>query len=597
MKTLLYMRQKERLEYLVISILVFFCLFLMVYLIWSVIYLPFQNPEESSGPLTKISFNPSINFIRYLLVVVFLPSIFIFFQNIFKRFGHIVVRILLVIVLSSSLFFSYSTDYLRHYASIDMFHVGERVSPGSAGYYFNKKPFTDIFFLHGAFTDYYSGLISFKLFQPTIGSFLFFNYCFNYIVFILFNYFLHFSIKNNYLFYLSAVVFFGSLSLLDLYRDIFIYIYLIVILLLQNRKISLNKSLVLLGSTAYFSLFHSIDRGLYLMALNFLVVGLAYFMIHAKQRSKRILTYFKQAIIPFIISLITLVLITVSIYGYKDFCNFVETSIIDIPRMSSLMFDYEYPSLTVENFGIYWFPLLLLVINGIYILKIKKLKSNIHNKNFLLMVVSYLLSILFYRSALGRSDYGHVRYAYPFILLTSFLIIDHQLMLIKKIMIKCTLIVFSGLLIISPFFLYSQMLPWRPYSWHDIKIFFSLPTIDDNYWLTEETKGVIDRIQSNTSRNDYIFVFSNEVLYYHLLERMSPTKYYIAWFAEPKSFQAEVIQDLTENKPRYIIYKSALWTNEIDGIQNSKRLAKIDLWLKENYTKTENIGNTILLTY
>ena len=153
----------------------------------------------------------------------------------------------------------------------------------------------------------------------------------------------------------------------------------------------------------------------------------------------------------------------------------------------------------------------------------------------------------------------------------------------------------GGALFSLPFVSVVKLYTPPQYNLSDIRIFFKLPTIDDNYWLTDETRAVTDYIKSNSGRDDYVFVFVNDAAYYYLLQRQNPTRFYSSWFAEPNFYQNEMLADLMLHKPKFIIYNNAAATNHVDGIDNTIRLSGIDEWIKEHYSIDQEIGNTKIL--
>ncbi len=565
-----------------------------------IVRLPFSNPYGLAGPVVNLQFNPHTNTLRFLVFLIGSVIGFYIIKPFIAKHFSLAVRVYTTSALLLSLFLSFCSDYLRNYSQIDMFHIGERVSPGSAMYFFGQKPFTNIFFLHGALNDALTSFFAFKIFSPNIGSFFLLDYLIGIVAFSLLLLVLNLLIKNNFIFGLIAVFFMGSLPLRDVQRDLFVLSYLLLIIFFVRNKLSEKTLFTLTSLVSVLSLYHSIDRGIYLILTHgyFLTAYiLSTTWLNHKKNFKPIFL-FKQALAllnPNILGAGSALLLGIVIFSWQGFVEFLKITFFYIPQMSPLMFDYVYPKPSLATFSLYWLPILLIIINVIVTIELFRKLNKKNLRETMLQSVVVVLGLLFYKSALGRSDFGHVQYAVPFTFMAVFVFCDffwqRTRILFRPLLIGICLLLFS-----LPFFRYEQILPWRPTSWHDIKIFFSLPTIADDYWLTAETKLVRDYIVGNTKETDFVFVFSNEVLYYHLLHRPSPTRFYITWFAEPNFFHQEALADLAAHRPKYIIYSSALWTNEIDLIPNTKRLAAINDWILANYDFDKQIGNTVILT-
>lgn len=133
------------------------------------------------------------------------------------------------------------------------------------------------------------------------------------------------------------------------------------------------------------------------------------------------------------------------------------------------------------------------------------------------------------------------------------------------------------------------------FSKESFKFFVSLTKIKDNYWINSEQKEVVRFIKRSTTKKDYVFVFNNEALYYYLFERNNPTKFIIPSIAEPKPYQQQIIRDLSKTPPKYVIYFSKNWPNNLDNISQQERLYIVNNWLLNNYKTTKKIKNTLIL--
>ena len=95
-----------------------------------------------------------------------------------------------------------------------------------------------------------------------------------------------------------------------------------------------------------------------------------------------------------------------------------------------------------------------------------------------------------------------------------------------------------------------------------------------------QVRAVVEFIQDNTDEGDYIYDFSSQPLYYFLANRNNPTRYVFLHYSSTPGQQAEVIKDLKEKKPQYILFEDS----EYGGIEFKKRCYIIWPYINTNYT-------------
>lgn len=117
----------------------------------------------------------------------------------------------------------------------------------------------------------------------------------------------------------------------------------------------------------------------------------------------------------------------------------------------------------------------------------------------------------------------------------------------------------------------------------------------DDSWLNEDTKLVKEYITRNTSKNDYVFSFTSDPLYYYVVNRKNPSRFYISWYADPQPYTDELLADLKSNMPSLIIFNEMTSLDNPDGIFMEYRLPEINEWIKYNYKKEKKIGRVTLL--
>ena len=95
----------------------------------------------------------------------------------------------------------------------------------------------------------------------------------------------------------------------------------------------------------------------------------------------------------------------------------------------------------------------------------------------------------------------------------------------------------------------------------------------------EQVRAVVKFIQDNTEKGDYIYDFSSQPLYYFLTNRNNPTRYVFLHYSSTPGQQAEVIKDLKENRPQYVLFEDS----EYGGIEFKKRCYIIWPYIETNY--------------
>lgn len=584
-----------------IKLLLLFCLSSYIcLLIFPLIKIKYSNPNNFIGVLSKLEFNPLNNTLGYIFYILATPSLFLFFKKILDSKKYLWLRYIFIFALIFSFFLSLTTFHLQQNNNLQMYHDGEQLGVGSAVYFFNKTPYKDMFFWHGAFSDPLEASIAFKIFRPSIGSFYLLKLLLMLVSFALFFIMLTILIKDQFIFYVASIFFYGSLFHYTLSRDLTTYIYLLVAILVLRKIIKEYIGFFILSFIAFFTFYYTVDRGYYLSIIN-----IAFFIIFSLLKTnqfyqfKNISQIIKQLqnnavnFIAIISGTIAANMLGILFFGSIGFLYFFRVTFFHLPLIKSFVDERPYPLFSSSTLFPNWLPIILIcsfLSFVIYYIKYRKKEVNIY---FVLPILFTLFSVLFFRSALGRSDdITHILYVVHYIFLTGFIILDY--LLIKKMgAIKKMVIYFTSvILFLIPFFNFNRIINLSEINLSNIKIFFALPTIDDNYWLNSEKREVKEYILSHTLKSDKIFVFTNASAYYYLFNRDNPTRYYTIQFAIGDKFQKEAIIDLENNKPKYIIYKDGDWGNAPYNISNSEKLPLIDKWITSNYELDKKIYST-----
>ena len=108
----------------------------------------------------------------------------------------------------------------------------------------------------------------------------------------------------------------------------------------------------------------------------------------------------------------------------------------------------------------------------------------------------------------------------------------------------------------------------------------------------KEIERVVAYLQANTTPAEPIFDLSNQGAYYFLADRPNPTRFPLVVYASPEPLQKEVIADLEQAKPKYVIFKTGSgWGNAPDGIPTVDRVPLVAEYIRSKYGPDVEIGS------
>lgn len=109
----------------------------------------------------------------------------------------------------------------------------------------------------------------------------------------------------------------------------------------------------------------------------------------------------------------------------------------------------------------------------------------------------------------------------------------------------------------------------------------------------ERLKRISRFLQENTTPGEYTYFFPNEAGYYFLFNRNNPTRYPCAYHAATRAQRVELIGDLEQKKPKYVVY--SLSTAHIDGITEEIQVPEVVVYLKREYVLDSEQGDILIL--
>jgi len=579
--------------------------FALVFTTYSFIELPFSNPWNIKGPITSLQYNPANNVLRFLYFIL-LPGIALFlFRAIallvkgkqrglacaeskldgLLYIGPVAVACLFIILLGNKYTFH------EEFKPVDSFHQGESLGP-AIDYIHGLKPYEESLSVHGAFQDPLRSVIGFELFGRSISSFrtlrslvqmlttlLWAVACFelmrrNVYAFVAFFAFLM-LIQSTGLLYMQYALPFRNVSML-LLLSLLPAFYAWVeddmpVDEWKNRILCFLWGFLPLGTFAI-----SIDRGFFLSMSVSVLLALVWFS--KGRRFLPSLRYFAAG------GLAGILLLGICIRG--SYWAFFKFSFLIMPQYKELMdgLPYRFGSVT------FYMPLIGLALALAWLAyrlhsnwrKSSGILANLRSfiNEHVIEIFLILLAVTFFRSALGRSDKGHVIYSsFNTWLCIAYIVAVHFILPWIKRMNRYAppcLSILAFAFSISAFFFYQSKIKWDQ--------LFTLPIYQKDSRLTHfYHRELTDYLDANMDADDAFYTMTNEGFFYYLLDRPCPSRFNLSWIAMPPFYQEEIINDLEEKEVKWVLYRNKHWASKMDNITNEQRLPLLTDYLKENY--------------
>ena len=585
---------------------------------WGWIDIDYTKEFEIPGEYSKYKYNPINESIRYVTfismpLIVYLVCIKIFkgqeikqIKEIFyydnSKTFYVTKNNLLVLC-----FLSFSALILLDFLSvnlplhtIDTLHEGQWLTPG-INYLKKGGYWIDSYMTIGFFHEILNVLIGFKIFDIfSIGSSRF-SILLSILVFkfilIIFIYKLTVIQKLTENF---KILFFVLISLIALsmtsfsfynsdilhYRDLPLILFLILLIpIISNEKMVIFYCF-LIGAMSTISMLWGVDKGAY---LNLTLASLILFLIIKKD--------FDKSVWIILGAIITWILFY-NIFGQEEFKSFFYNTKEIYQSMDWIHgiihpkpFSSDQHSVRATKI------LLILILSGLLIININFFKyQNILNEYKVLLIFIFIISIITYKTALGRSDGPHIRSVtgLPLLLLciiTFNLIFDFILKNKKYLKIFQNVANFKNTLIfmfilLSIFFLpnlnFQNIISFKS----SVKNYVNL---SDEFFLTERQNLLIKRYNNLTIEDKCVLIFTYDAAIPYLLKKPSCNKYYYIWNIGNKKNQNLFIKSIENRKPNFILLGGDYKNPITIGLEPHERLPIIHNFIIKNYLLDENV--------
>ena len=598
-----------------------FLSFLFSIFLWPKIILPYTNVHNVAGIYDNLKYSSHNDVTRYIFfigfpVLTFFISLLLFkkekmihFNDLFKSNNEffIVNKDQKKVLFFSFIIFGFYI--LIEFLSlgvpdmkIDRVHDGDYLT-AAMNYLLTNKIWSSSYAVHGASMSIYPNIM-WKIFNvESIGAFRLFPV---FMAILVKSFSLYFAfqltkivnVKDSFKVIFFILFSFLILSMSDFdvlvggynlisFRDLYLIFFLILLfnIIIHEKNNYINIFLITIIPSLTM-LLHT-DIGIY---LNFTLIFLMIYFYFSKKN--------KNWFIILIIAIFWL--LTLKYMGLNDFKLFFKNILILTSSIDYLMGN-PYPEPFFDTTGSKHASratkgLVLQLIAGLLVTyKVFIKNDNIENKKKVFFIFLFILSFIFYRNALGRSDSYHIRMSSDLpILIISFFTIEYFLMNMQKIFIfsKDKITNYITLVI---FLLTISYLGFSKFNYSNIKNiqnrYSEFVRHEDGYFMNNDTINIINYLKEVTKDEKCIENFTYDLSIPFFLKKTSCTPYYSSWLASPTVLQQDYIKRLKISKPNYIIYKSKHF---VDNLQVYERLELVNSYIIRNYDFHINIDDFLI---
>ena len=598
-----------------------FLSFLFSIFLWPKIILPYTNVHNVAGIYDNLKYSSHNDVTRYIFFIGFPVLTFFISLLLFKKEKMIHFNDLFK---SNNEFFIINKDQKKvlffsfiifgFYILIEFLSLGvpdmkiDRVHDGdyltaAMNYLLTNKIWSSSYAVHGASMSIYPNIM-WKIFNvESIGAFRLFP-VFMAILVKSFSLYFAFQLTNivnvkdsfKVIFFILFSFLILSMSDFDVlvggynlisFRDLYLIFFLILLFNITIHEKNNYINIFLITLIPSLTMLLHTDIGIY---LNFTLIFLMIYFYFSKKN--------KNWFIILIIAIFWL--LTLKYMGLNDFKLFFKNILILTSSIDYLMGN-PYPEPFFDTTGSKHASratkglVLQLIASLLVTYKVFIKNDNIENKKKVFFIFLFILSFIFYRNALGRSDSYHIRMSSDLpILIISFFTIEYLLMNMQKIFIfsKDKITNYITLVI---FLLTISYLGFSKFNYSNIKNiqnrYSEFVRHEDGYFMNNDTINIINYLKEVTKDEKCIENFTYDLSIPFFLKKTSCTPYYSSWLASPTVLQQDYIKRLKIAKPNYIIYKSKHF---VDNLHVYERLELVNSYIIKNYDFHINIDDFLI---
>ena len=588
--------------------LVFFIL--LASIIWEYIKFPFNIEINIPGEhYLKNLHNPLNDSVRFL-VFIFLPLIIffitklivenrqlkIFYNDLFIKFDNSNERIIgnrdlsffFKLIFVSVIIQFLCLDFKQYVYQLDTFHEGLWLTASSNAIYTNEL-WQSSYVGRGLFGNFYNYFIWKITGINSIGMSrlvtLFFMLCNKIFLILISKNLVEKTLlstnKKNFLFILLS---FSLISLINydlgvstFYLRLFVLLFFLYALLnFFDHFKKLSISFLGIGLFSSISFFWFVDVGAFVNSI--IIVLIVYFLFKKE---------FTKVFLLMIYVLIGWVFFFLLLPKNEFFAFYSNT----INMLSSIEYiqGLIYPTPFFSGDARSTRALLLILCTGVLIINLMFKKNNeISFETKLSLFFLFLIACVSFKTALSRSDTGHIKSGLSFTYIPLFYSIlyffTHQFKTFKFIekinsTNKSLQIIFLSFLIAVVLFYKDKNISIKNFL-NSPKSLKYLVQQNDNKYLDQDYIELINFYKQISKNEKCVQVFTNETAIPYLVKKPTCSKYFFVYISSPENLQRKFLSDLTLKKPTYILYES-----DVDIYDDPKtRLTIVNNYILDNYT-------------
>ncbi len=524
---------------------------------------------------------------------------------------------------------TYSGDI---HGKIDLFHEGERLAPLNEMLR-GAVPFRDIYIQHGVFQNAYLAWLGNHFFEPTLQGLRSMEHILAPLGYVAL-YLLGLQVFRGGFFtaFICVIIASGTEFWVSPRHSLGLMSFAFVASFLtgaqrRSRIAPFPWKLLFAGLFASLAFWYSTEIGLYTSA----AVGLFLFMYAFLQSEISI----RKRILPLISYSWGLVL------GFLPVCIYflAHGALDDVIWNSYIQCRYQldtwglaFPSLSetlallstdgwrafVFSEGFRWYLPIGIFLTITAYLMYHRLSGACSVNSFKLLLL-LLGGIAFFRTALGRSDGGHLIYGATFLWLLCLFPLERGIVgmfraflsfltgkvrwhyALKAAWVLIPTVIFCWYVgeahqPLAGFSEKWQRLRQNPFKQRVVpEELARAGHVDIPDEQVEQVQKVVAYIQANTAEDEKIFDFTSQGAYYFFADRPGVTRFHQVSYASTPAMQQEVISALERDKTRLVIFKTGGWFDAVDAIPVEARHPLIAAYLQANYALAININDTEVL--
>ena len=517
------------------------------------------------------------------------------------------------------------------HGNIDLFHEGERLAPLNEMLH-GGVPFRDVYVQHGLFQNAYLAWFGGQLFEPTLFGLRTMERVLNPLGYVAL-YLLGLQVfRGRFLTaFICMLIASGTAFSVSARHSLGLISFAFAASFLTRPQVTskgytFSWKLLLAGLFTSLAFWYSTEIGLYTlgaMGLFLLIYGLQS-GIALRKRPLPLISYSCGVMLGFLpvgIYFLSHGALDDAIWNSYIQCRYqLATWGLAFPSLSKTvtLLSSEGWRAFIFSVGFRWYlPVCIFLIVAAY-LTYRRL-SGTYSANTMKLLLLLLGGVAFFRTALGRSDGGHLTFGATFLWLLCLLPLEGGIFSMFRVgllslrgkipwhaALKAAWVLIPTVIFcwyvgevhhpVAGFSAKWQQLRQNPFKQRVVSEELARAgAVDIPDDQVQQIQKVVAYIQENTAPNENIFDFTSQGAYYFFANRPGVTRFHQVSYASTPAMQQEVITALEQDKTRLVIFKTGGWFDAVDGIRVEERHALIAVYLQENYEPAINVNGTEIL--